>query len=63
LDEIPHYSAQKSFDSLISQIMAKESPRRSLFSIPFRLFGGDEGIPELTIGVKGYLLSILFIQC
>ncbi|CAB4399969.1 unnamed protein product [Rhizophagus irregularis] len=58
LDEIPHYSAQKNFDSLISQIMAKESPRRSLFSIPFRLFGGDEGIPELTIGVKGYAMII-----
>ncbi|RGB41065.1 putative yku70 protein, partial [Rhizophagus diaphanus] len=38
--------------------MAKESPRRSLFSIPFRLFGGDEGIPELTIGVKGYAMII-----
>ncbi|RIA89531.1 SPOC like C-terminal domain-containing protein [Glomus cerebriforme] len=58
IDEIPHYSAQNNFDSLISQIMAKESPRRSLFSIPFRLFEGDEGIPGLTIGVKGYAMII-----
>ncbi|CAG8530119.1 7367_t:CDS:10 [Funneliformis caledonium] len=58
IDEIPYYNAQKNFESLVSQIMAKESPRRSLFSIPFRLFGGDEGTPELTIGIKGYAMVI-----
>ncbi|CAI2190590.1 20536_t:CDS:10, partial [Funneliformis geosporum] len=57
IDEIPYYNAQNNFESLVSQIMAKESPRRSLFSIPFRLFGGDEGTPELTIARMVHMRS------
>ncbi|CAG8571869.1 16687_t:CDS:10, partial [Dentiscutata heterogama] len=45
-----HFNTTKDFNVLLTQIMNKESPRRSLFSLPFRLFEGE----GLTIGIKGF---------
>ncbi|CAG8828202.1 14824_t:CDS:2, partial [Racocetra persica] len=44
-----HFNATKDFNVLLTQIMNKETPRRSLFSLPFRLFEGE----GLTIGIRG----------
>ncbi|CAG8666326.1 3986_t:CDS:10 [Gigaspora margarita] len=45
-----HFNTTKDFNVLLNQIMNKESPRRSLFSLPFRLFEGE----GLTIGIRGF---------
>ncbi|RHZ56830.1 hypothetical protein Glove_396g52 [Diversispora epigaea] len=51
-DDSTHINASKSFETLNSRILSKESPKRSIFSIPFHLFEGE----GMTIGVKGYSL-------
>ncbi|CAG8731022.1 26793_t:CDS:10 [Dentiscutata erythropus] len=45
-----HFNTTNDFNILLKQIMNKESPRRSIFSLPFRLFEGE----GLTIGIKGF---------
>ncbi|RIB12323.1 SPOC like C-terminal domain-containing protein [Gigaspora rosea] len=45
-----HFNTTKDFNVLLNQIMNKESPRRSLFSLPLRLFEGE----GLTIGIRGF---------
>ncbi|CAJ0651670.1 13896_t:CDS:10 [Entrophospora sp. SA101] len=55
-NDITNYSfvsTSKDYEKMALQIKSKEAPKRSTFSIPFRLFED-----ELTIGVKGYSMII-----
>nr|CAG8591059.1 8752_t:CDS:10 [Entrophospora candida] len=59
-NDITNYSfvsTLKDYKKMASQIKSKEVPRRSTFSIPFRLFEDDS--LELTIGIKGYSTIIV----
>ncbi|CAH1763180.1 10774_t:CDS:10 [Entrophospora sp. SA101] len=59
-NDITNYSfvsTFKDYKKMASQIKSKEVPRRSTFSIPFRLFEDDS--LELTIGIKGYSTIIV----
>ncbi|CAG8534330.1 636_t:CDS:10 [Ambispora leptoticha] len=49
-----HVNTSGDIEVLVQHVMTKEAPRRSIFSLPFRL-GPDD---TLTFGVKGYVLCI-----
>ncbi|CAG8532062.1 2427_t:CDS:10 [Ambispora gerdemannii] len=49
-----HINTSGDIEVLVERVMAKESPRRSMFSLPFRMGPND----VLTFGVKGYVLCI-----
>ncbi|CAG8432921.1 6067_t:CDS:10 [Diversispora eburnea] len=40
-DDFTHINTSKSFEALRSRIISKESPKRSIFSVPFHLFEGE----------------------